>query len=195
MPRPVDFVPRAMNDMVEKLDYDVFINCLGLRELESIGLLPIQKAFVSFMIKSLTDPKESGQLENVHTLPGPSGANPNINSVVKFNVPLPVAELYCPALSCTVYDQVFLGFSQPVVGTFTIPLGTIMQDCRRNNAELLRKAKEIIEALKTKIEGRGDGQGIMLNDINLDSKRAVTEATEGDMLEIEDDGMAAKKGP
>ena len=51
-----------MNEMVERLDYDVFINCLGLRELESIGLLPIQKAFVSFMIKSLTDPKESGQM-------------------------------------------------------------------------------------------------------------------------------------
>lgn len=62
MPRPVDIMPRMMNDMVEKLDYDVFINCLGLRELESIGLLPIQKAFVSFMIKSLTDPKESGQM-------------------------------------------------------------------------------------------------------------------------------------
>ena len=62
MPRPVDIMPKMMNDMVEKLDYDVFINCLGLRELESIGLLPIQKAFVSFMIKSLTDPKESGQM-------------------------------------------------------------------------------------------------------------------------------------
>ena len=58
---PANSVER-MNLMVEKLDYDVFINCLGLRELESIGLLPIQKAFVSFMIKSLTDPKESGQM-------------------------------------------------------------------------------------------------------------------------------------
>ena len=36
----------------------------------------------------------------------------------------------------------------------------------------------------------------MLNDINvLDSKRVMTEATEGDMLEIEDDSMAQKKGP
>ena len=93
------------------------------------------------------------------------------------------------------YDQVFLGFSQPVVGNFTIPLGKIMQDCNRNNAELIRNAKEIIEALKAEIEGR-DEQGIMLNDINvLDSKRVMTEATEGDMVEIEDDGMAQKKGP
>ena len=57
LPPPVDIMPKRMNDMVEKLDMDVFINCLGLRELESIGLMPIQKAFVSFMVKSLTDPK------------------------------------------------------------------------------------------------------------------------------------------
>lgn len=38
---PLDIIPRKMNEMVEKLDYDVFINCLGLRELESIGLIPI----------------------------------------------------------------------------------------------------------------------------------------------------------
>ena len=43
--------------MVEKKDFNVFINCLGLRELESIGLIPIQKPFVKFMIKSLTDPR------------------------------------------------------------------------------------------------------------------------------------------
>lgn len=66
--------------------------------------MPIQKAFVKFMVKSLTDPKKSGQLENVKTNPGPSGSNPNINSVVKINIPLPTEELYCPTLSCTVYD-------------------------------------------------------------------------------------------
>ena len=53
----LDFVPKKMNEMVEKKDFNVFINCLGLRELESIGLIPIQKPFVKFMIKSLTDPR------------------------------------------------------------------------------------------------------------------------------------------
>ena len=56
-----------MHQMVEKLDFDVFINCLGLRDLQSIGLLPIQKPFVTFMVKSLTDPKHSGALSNVTT--------------------------------------------------------------------------------------------------------------------------------
>ena len=83
------------------------------------------------------------------------------------------------------YDQVFLGFSQPVVGNFTIPLGRIMQDCNHNNAELIRKAIEIIEELKNAIEGRGEDQGIELNDINvLDSKRVMTDATDNDLVEI-----------
>ena len=104
-------MPGRMDDMVEKLDFDVKINCLGLRNLESMGLIPIQKAFVSFMVKSLTDPKKSGQLPNLQTTPMQSGSNPNINSAIKFAIPLPVDELYCPSVSCTVYDQVFLGLS------------------------------------------------------------------------------------
>lgn len=115
-----------MDDMVDKLDFDVFINCLGLRSLESMGIIPIQKAFVSFMVKSLTDPKKSGSMKNLATTPLNSGSNPNINTVIKFNIKLPTDELYCPSLSCTVYDQVFLGLSQPVIGTFTIPFGEIM---------------------------------------------------------------------
>ena len=62
LPVPIEAMPKKMNEMVDKLDYDVYINCLGLRELESNGLIPIQKAFVSFMVKSLTDPKMSGTL-------------------------------------------------------------------------------------------------------------------------------------
>ena len=75
--------------------------------------MPIQKAFVSFMVKSLTDPRQAGTIQNIKTQPGATGSNPNINSVIKFSIPLPKEELYCPSLSCTVYDQVFLGFSQP----------------------------------------------------------------------------------
>ena len=100
----LDFCPKRMNEMVEKKDYNVFINCLGLRELESIGLMPIQKPFVKFMVKSLTDPRLAGTLTNIQTQPGPYGSNPNINSIIKFNIPLPCDELYCPSLSCTVYD-------------------------------------------------------------------------------------------
>ena len=145
--KPAEEHDRLMNLMVDNSDYDVIINCLGLRQLESAGLLPVQKAFIKFLVKSLTDPKRAGQLEDVKTQPGPTGCNPNINTLVKFNIPLPKKELYCPSLSCSVYDQVFLGMSQPVLGTFTIPLGQIMQDCNKEKAEILQKARQFIDLL------------------------------------------------
>lgn len=214
IPTPLDYMDEKMHEMVEKLPFEVFINCLGLRELESIGLIPIQKAFISFMVKSLTDPKVSGQLQNIKTQPGPAGPNPNINSVVKFNIPLPVDELYCPSLSCTVYDQVFLGFSQPVVGTFTIPLGEIMQDCWRERKKILKDADEIIAQLKVKLGGRAvDTSQILLNmagtanntvtqllaDRNATNKTTPGLAsqrveTEEEIGEVEDDSFVKTKG-
>ena len=183
-PPPVEIMPRRMDEMVEKLEFDVKINCLGLRNLESMGLIPIQKAFVSFMVKSLTDPKKSGTLANLYTAPMQSGPNPNINNVIKFSLPLPVDELYCPSVSCTVYDQVFLGLSQPVVGTFTIPFGRIMQECWREREDVLSRARELLDKLDKRIEGRlADPALIMLEEAKEDSSE------EEDMVEVEDDEM------
>jgi hypothetical protein len=62
---------------------------------------------------------------NVTTEAGPSGSNPNINTSVNFEVALPVEELYCNSLACCVYDNIFGGFSQPTIGTFSIQIGKI----------------------------------------------------------------------
>ena len=45
---------------------------------------------------------------------------------MRFEVPLPTDELFCPRLSCQAYDTVFAGFSQPIIGNFTIPIGELM---------------------------------------------------------------------
>jgi len=58
---------------------------------------------------------------------------------------LPIAPLYCPRLSCQVYDQVFAGFSQPIIGNFTIPIGELIH-------ELAAERKEEITALRTMIK-------------------------------------------
>jgi hypothetical protein len=36
---------------------------------------------------------------------------------------MPVDPLFCPTLSVGVYDYLFNGLSQPLIGTFTIELG------------------------------------------------------------------------
>jgi len=37
-----------LSKYVVQKDYDVTINALGLRDLESIGMIPIQKAYIQF---------------------------------------------------------------------------------------------------------------------------------------------------
>jgi len=45
-----------LQELVEKKEYQVDINVLGLRELESFGIVPVKKAFVKFMVRSLLPP-------------------------------------------------------------------------------------------------------------------------------------------
>jgi hypothetical protein len=38
---------------------------------------------------------------------------------------MPVDPLFCPALSVAVYDYLFMGLKQPLIGTFVLDLGSI----------------------------------------------------------------------
>jgi hypothetical protein len=59
-------------------------------------------------------------------VPGPSGPDPTINTVVSFNMLLPVKELYAPSMACRVFDKIFKGLDGQLIGTFSIPIGDIM---------------------------------------------------------------------
>ena len=45
-----------MAKSVETADFDVDMLILGLRDLQSPGILPVKKAFINFNIKSLVPP-------------------------------------------------------------------------------------------------------------------------------------------
>ena len=93
-----------LNAIVPKKEYKVSINVLGLRDLQPDGLLPIQKAYLKFMIKSLVDAQAAGTMQNIATQPRERGTSPNITTLIEFKIPLPTEVLYCPALSVTVFD-------------------------------------------------------------------------------------------
>ena len=96
-----DIVNVDLNDKVNTSEYKITINALGLRNLESSGFLPVQKAFVKFNIKSLLPPSAGNSVqENIQTTPTEGGNDPNINATVTFSVKLPDDELYCPKMTC-----------------------------------------------------------------------------------------------
>jgi hypothetical protein len=49
---------------------------------------------------------------------------------MNFSIPLPVDPLYCPRLACQVYDNIIKGLNQPLIGTFTVPIGELMLEMK-----------------------------------------------------------------
>lgn len=132
-------------------EYEITINVLGLRELESPGILPIRKAFINFCLRSLLPPSKAHAIENIQTQPSATGRNPTVSTVIKFNIYLPNDPLYCPSLTCGVYDYIFKGWSQPLVGNFVIPIGELQhfQDEQFEAAD--GRTLELIKSLEVKI--------------------------------------------
>jgi hypothetical protein len=73
-----------LTEQIEYKEYSVEINVLGLRELQSFGLLPVKKPYVRFQLRSLLPPEKSQAATNVSTAPSATGPNPNINTVINF---------------------------------------------------------------------------------------------------------------
>jgi hypothetical protein len=48
-----------LTDEIQYQDYQVDINVLGLRNLESFGLMPVKKPFIKFNLRSLLPPEKA----------------------------------------------------------------------------------------------------------------------------------------
>lgn len=128
-----------MVDQLDKLDFSIDIHVLGLRDLESSGILPVKKPYIKFNMRGLLPPSQQLAMRDIRTDPRGTGPNANINSLVTLQLDLPNDEIFCPSLSCEVFDFVCKGLSQPKLGTFTIDLAKILRE-RREHVEELHKA-------------------------------------------------------
>lgn len=90
--------------------------------------MPIRKPFIKFNIKSMLPPEKAIAVSDIQTDPR-IGANPNFNTIITFSSSLPVEDIYCPCLTCDVYDSIFLGLRQPIIGSFTVQIGAIKSKC------------------------------------------------------------------
>jgi hypothetical protein len=134
---------------IEMKEFNVNMLILGMRNLQSPGILPVKKAFVKFNIKSLVPPN-GPSLKNIQTQPIAPGSNPTLNTTMKFQIPLPTDDLYCPKLSCSVYDYIFKGWNQPIIGVFTLPIGQLMLDLiaeRQEETEIMIDIEEKLDII------------------------------------------------
>lgn len=142
------FIARSPADVnlsaiVHREEYELDINILGLRDLQSAGILPVKKAFIIFNLKSLVPPDDGRAVENIKTQPNSPGSNPTINTLIKFKVPLPTDKLYQPRLLCSVHDYIFKGFNQPLLGSFIITVGQLIDDLIEERARETKAIEDI----------------------------------------------------
>lgn len=113
--------------------FTIKIRILGLRNLKSSGILSVQKAFLKFDMNGF---KRIGLKKDSLIVNAPeTGSNPNFCTIVKFDADLPIDPTLCPSLTCLVFDTVWEGLIQPVIGSFAIDLGDVMA----NDEELMKK--------------------------------------------------------
>jgi hypothetical protein len=72
-------------------------------------VLPVKKAFITFDLKSLFPPEIGRNLNELKTEPKMPGSDPTLNTLIEFNAPLPAKKLFCPRLSCAVFDHIIQG--------------------------------------------------------------------------------------
>ena len=83
----------------------------------------------------MVPPALGTNLHNIKTEPKMAGSDPTLNTLLEFNAPLPIDELFCPRPSCVVFDNIAMGLSQPQIGTFVIPVGDLMHALAKERIE------------------------------------------------------------
>lgn len=58
-----------IEEFLDFKEYNIEINALGLRNLESFGLMPVKKPFIKFNLRSLLPPEKAKAVQNVSTNP------------------------------------------------------------------------------------------------------------------------------
>lgn len=142
---------------ISKSKHHIKINILGLRNLQSSGLLPIKNTEVKIStssLKSVEQMQEGAAFTDLIAFSNGGGKNPNIGTVLSLNVFLANSLPHMPTLSSQVLDRglKYCGFNQ-ILGTFQITLGDYAYI---SLVSLEGKLKALGEFLKEAYQGDAD---------------------------------------
>ena len=57
-------------------------------------------------------------------------------------------------MTCLVYDSVVFGIKQPLIGSFTIPIGDLIDELKIQRQNEINEVKKVIELIDNKIKGQ-----------------------------------------
>ena len=164
----------SLDIIPETIPYTVEINALGLRDLKPLSFLPVKKAFISFDLNSINvSGKKEDNFEPIKTQPNEAGSDPNINSVIKFNVKLPKDEIFIPELQCNVFDHVLGGMINQLLGIFLVNIKSVIKGTHDMFEEEYKMTEKIENEIKDKynnINGKKNNDDLIESDIVVNVK-------------------------
>lgn len=138
---------------IERSKHHIKINILGLRNLQSTGILPVKRVKVKIntsSVKKISKIQQGAAFTELIALAKNSGANPTIGSILSLLVDLPVNISNMPSLSCQVIDQGLKLFNyQTIIGSFLINLGAYAFISKYTLLEKLKVLEEKEEEILT----------------------------------------------
>mmetsp|Transcript_269 Transcript_269/g.245 ORF Transcript_269/g.245 Transcript_269/m.245 type:complete len:348 (+) Transcript_269:88-1131(+) len=171
-------IPRSIYEIEPEYEtYHINLKILGLRELESSGLLPVRRAFCKFDVDGIKSKKLKTTIKDkkyIMTEPLYPGRNPNILTVINLKADLPKNPDYCPALNVSVFDNIMKGWVQPLIGNLQIDLGEYIRVTEKKFQKKLQVLEQIKQAVGQNLQG---GLSNMI-DIKVDKEHDGPEAVE-----------------
>jgi len=146
--------------------YNCEISILGLRQLKPLGMIEVKKPFIKFDLNSLNvTGKPEDAHANIQTVPVSGGANPTINTVIKFDTKLPKDPVFMPELQCEVYDHMLAGLHNSLLGVFSLDLKRLIKKTHRQIEEDMSNTKRKIgtNTFANFIRNSLDASGLILN--------------------------------
>ena len=192
-----EYLANNINTKPDITLYNFEINILGLRQLKPCGIISVKKPFIKFDLNSLNiTGKPEDAHANITTIPCSGGANPTINSVIKFEVKLPNKDIYLPELQCEVYDHMLAGLHNPLLGVFSLNLKHIIKKTRRQIDEDISSmagafGKGTLDNFFKKSLLKADGVGFYNLIKNTAIKNGMSEKT--DNIKEEENNIVNKK--
>lgn len=188
-----DFIkmsPQFWRIPIHRTRHHVKINILGLRELESTGMLPIKTAGIKIATSSLRQAENLGNgavFTNLQAIAKTSGSNPTIGSVLVVSCDIPAEIKIMPVISCSVFESGFRLFSSDsTIGTFSINVGMFALITKQNIIKKLKNLKKKCSEMN-KLEVCDEIDNLVLEiESSLDlKKKNIDQISEFNEVELE----------
>lgn len=138
--------PQYWRIPIPKKRHHIKISMLGLRSLESVGILPIKTAGVKIAtscLQAVENMRNGAVFTDLVAMAKTSGNNPTVGTVLSLSADIPADVKIMPIISCAVQEMGFRLFgNQNTIGTFSIDLGRFAVVTKQNIVKKLTNLRE-----------------------------------------------------